>query len=141
MYQLSSSSLKVTMILISSIFSMNFSRNNQNAATLKIIKISRNCHGRLTANYSKFLASHSIHSEMWYNFTPTFLKIWKIWAYAFFYPIYLYLFRLSFLSWNWHYVHSLPAHLEIGETRVHTILAKFETGRISTVPTSPQALQ
>ena len=61
-------------------FSMNISRNNQNATILKIIKISRNCHRRFTANYSKFLANHSIHREMRYNFTLTFLKIWKIWA-------------------------------------------------------------
>ena len=68
------------MILIFSTFSMNLSINNQNAAILIIIKISRNCHGRFTATYSKFLASHSIHREMWYNFTPTFIKIWNIWA-------------------------------------------------------------
>ena len=65
-----------------SIFSMNFSRNNQNATILKIIKISRNCHGRFTADYSNFLAGHSIHREIWYNVRPTFLKIWQIWALA-----------------------------------------------------------
>ena len=59
---------------------MNFSRNNPNTAILKIMKISRNCHGRFTANYSKFPSSHWIHREMRYNFTPTFLKIWKIWS-------------------------------------------------------------
>ena len=50
---------------------------------MKIIEILRTCHGRFTANYSKFLASHSIYREMWYDFTPTFLKIWKIWALCF----------------------------------------------------------
>ena len=79
-YQFSSSSLRFKMILIFSIFSMNLSKNNQNTVILKIIEISGNCHGRFTANYSKFLASHSIHKEMWYNFAPAFLKIWKIWA-------------------------------------------------------------
>ena len=38
------------MIVVSSI-TMNLSRNNQNAAILKTIKISKNCHGRFTANY------------------------------------------------------------------------------------------
>ena len=70
------------MILIFSIFSMKFSRNNINAAILKIIKISRNCRSRFTANYSKFLASRSIDREMWYNITPTFLKIWKFEPYV-----------------------------------------------------------
>ena len=87
LYQFSASSLRFTMILIFSIFLMNFSRNNKNAAILKIIKKSRNCHSRFTANYSKFLERHSIHREMRYNFTPTILKIWKIWA-------------LCLLSWN-----------------------------------------
>ena len=80
MYQFSYSILRFTMILICSTFLMNLSRNNQDTAILKIIKISRKCHGRFTANYSKFLASYSIQREMWYNFTPTLLKIWKIWA-------------------------------------------------------------
>ena len=65
--------------LIFSMFSMNLSRNYQNAAILKIIKISK-IDGRFTANYSKFLASNSIRTEMWYNFTLTIVKIWKIWA-------------------------------------------------------------
>ena len=68
------------MILIFSKFLMDFYKNNQNAAILKIIKILKNCHGRFTANYLKFLWSHSIHGKIWYNFTPTFFKIWKIWA-------------------------------------------------------------
>ena len=68
------------MILIFSNFLMDFYKNNQNAAILKRIKILKNCHGRFTANYLKFLWSHSIHGKIWYNFTPTFLKIWKIWA-------------------------------------------------------------
>ena len=42
------------MILIFSKFLMDFYKNNQNAATLKIIKILKNCHGRFTANYLKF---------------------------------------------------------------------------------------
>ena len=68
------------MILIFSKSSMDFCKNYQNAAILKIIKILKNCHGRFTANYLKFLWSHSIHWKIWYNFTPTFIKIWKIWA-------------------------------------------------------------
>ena len=63
-----------------SIFSINLSRNSQNAAILTIIKKSGNCQRRFTANCSKFLASHSIYREMRYNFTPTFSKIRKIWA-------------------------------------------------------------
>ena len=38
---------------------MNICKNNQNAAILKIIKISENFHGRFTANYPKFLSSAS----------------------------------------------------------------------------------
>ena len=43
------------MILIFSNFLMDFYKNNQNAVILKIIKILKNCHGRFTANYLKFL--------------------------------------------------------------------------------------
>ena len=50
------------MILIFSIFLMNFYKII-NAAILKLIKISKNCHGRFTANYKEFLLSHSVHSK------------------------------------------------------------------------------
>ena len=43
------------MILIFSNFLMDFYKNNQNAVILRIIKILKNCHGRFTANYLKFL--------------------------------------------------------------------------------------
>ena len=43
------------MILIFSKFLMDFCKNDKNAAILKIIKISKNCHGRFTADYLKFL--------------------------------------------------------------------------------------
>ena len=44
------------MILIFSKFLMDFYKNSQNDAILKIIiKILKNCHGRFTANYLKFL--------------------------------------------------------------------------------------
>ena len=43
------------MILIFSKFLMDFYKNNQNDAILKRIKILKNCHGRFTANYLKFL--------------------------------------------------------------------------------------
>ena len=68
---------------------MNFCKNSQNAAILKKVKTSRNCHGRFTANYQKFVSSVLIQRKMWYNFTPTFLKIWKIWAICFSTLIYI----------------------------------------------------
>ena len=43
------------MILIFSKFLVDIYKNNQNDAILKRIKISKNCHGRFTANYLKFL--------------------------------------------------------------------------------------
>ena len=43
------------MILIFSKFLMDFYKNNQNDAILKIMKILKNCQGRFTANYLKFL--------------------------------------------------------------------------------------
>ena len=43
------------MILIFSKFFDGFYKNNKNAAILKIIKISMNCHGKFTANYLKVL--------------------------------------------------------------------------------------
>ena len=57
LYRFPLNNLRFTIILISSKFSMNFCKNNENAAILKILKISKNCHGRITANYSKFLSS------------------------------------------------------------------------------------
>ena len=38
----------------------NLYRNNQNAAILKLIKISENCHGRFTANYPKVFFSRTL---------------------------------------------------------------------------------
>ena len=57
------------MILIFSKFAMNFYKNHQNAAILKIMLILKNCYGRFTANHPKFLSSHSIHRKIIYNFT------------------------------------------------------------------------
>ena len=36
--------------------------NDQNGATLQIIKILKSCHGKFTANFPKFLSFHSVHS-------------------------------------------------------------------------------
>ena len=51
---------------------MNVHKNIENAAILTPIKTSKSFHGRFTANFPKFPASHSFHSKMRYNFTPTF---------------------------------------------------------------------
>ena len=58
-----SSDSTFAIILISSKFLMNFCKNNQNAAILETIKISKNCHGRFTANYPKFLSSTLIQRK------------------------------------------------------------------------------
>ena len=42
---------------------MNFCKISQNAAILKIINISKNCHGRFTANYPKFLSFKHMNSK------------------------------------------------------------------------------
>ena len=62
------------MILILSKFAMNFYKSYQNATILKMMLILKNCHGRFTANYPKFLPSHSIHRQIECNFTPTFFE-------------------------------------------------------------------
>ena len=48
------------MILILSKSVIKFHENDENAGILRLIKISKNCHGRFTANYQQFLASRSI---------------------------------------------------------------------------------
>ena len=53
---------------------MNLSRNSQNAAVLKIIKMSKNCLGRSTANHPRFLRSHSME-ECDEIFTPPLKRI------------------------------------------------------------------
>ena len=38
-------------------------KNNQTATILKIIRISKSCHGRFTLNYPKFVSRHSFHRK------------------------------------------------------------------------------
>ena len=49
--------------------------NNENAAILKIIKISKNSYGRFTIYYPKFLSSPLIQRKMQRNFTPAFQRL------------------------------------------------------------------
>ena len=59
LYQFSSSNSRFVMIFSSLKFSMNFCKSNQNAAILKIIKISQNTPLRLTASFWKIFKIRS----------------------------------------------------------------------------------
>ena len=71
------------MILIFSKFSVNFYKNDQNAGKFDNNKDIKNFQRQIYRKLTKFLLSNSFLWKMWYNFTSTFLKIWKIWALRF----------------------------------------------------------
>ena len=79
---------------------MNFYKNNQVAAILKLIKISKNCHSRFTVNYPKFFSSHSVHRKCNTILHPSFYRFERFEPLAALVHIYMILLRFSSTDHN-----------------------------------------